>query len=232
MHVILVARSGERLQAVADEVRAGGGEATVVEADLTAPGAASALHEQTRRDGFDLDLLINNAGFGTYGPFVGIDTGHEAELIDLNIGALTELCHRFLPDMVARGRGKVLNIASTAAFQPTPFMATYGASKAYVLNLSIALNEELRGTGVSVCCLCPGATRTEFFDRAGMRNTRLQQARLQSPEAVVATGLWALDRKKAVAVSGWANKVLVQASRFAPRVLAARIAAALIQQAG
>jgi len=217
--LVLVARRRDRLDALAAEI---GGEVHVFAADLAPPGAAASLIAQLEAEGLSVDTLINNAGFGLSGRFADLPPERQLEMIDLNVRALTELAHLVLPGMRERGAGAILNIASTAAFQPGPGMAVYFATKAYVLSFSEALHQELKGTGIRVSALCPGPTATEFGEVA--RFGRPGPARLSADAAsVVAAGLEGLDRGRAVVVPGLANKVSAQASRFLPRASMRRI---------
>ncbi len=165
--LVLAARREDRLRAVAEQAKGlGSPRAEVISSDLGKPGAAQALYRQIGERGLEIDYLVNNAGFGTHGQFQHLPLEREIEEIDLNVSALVALTRLFLAAMVERKRGTVVNVASTAAFQPVPYMATYGATKAFVLSFSEALSVELRGTGVTVTALCPGPTRTEFQDVA------------------------------------------------------------------
>jgi len=222
--VVLVARREERLTRIADELENEFGvTAHVIAADLAATDGARRLYEAVRERGIEIEYLINNAGFGTFGPFVETEVEETMDLVRLNIGALTELSALFLPPMVRRHSGRVLNVASAAAFQPGPLMATYYASKAYVLHLSEALNEELEGTGVSVTALCPGPVRTEFQEVAGMETSGLVlNKRLISVERVAEEGYEAMMRGKAMVVPGLATKLLAFGVRFAPRRFVAK----------
>ena len=172
-------------------------------------------------------LLINNSGFGSYGPFPEPDLAHQLGMIDVNVRALVELTARLLPALRARG-GVVVNIASTAAFQPTAWMATYGATKAFVLHWSLALNEELRGSGVRVLAVCPGPTATNFFKAAGLGEAPLPGGMGETCEDVVLTSLRALAAGKSLVVSGARNRLLAALSSKLPKPLAARIAAKVI----
>lgn len=226
--VILVARRGDRLTALAADLAGRHAiRAETIAADLAAPGAAAALVAEIERRGLVVDTLINNAGFGARGAFAELDGTMQAGMIDLNCRALVELTRAVLPGMIARGRGGILNIASTAAFQPGPWMAVYYASKAFVLSFSEALHEEMRGQGVKVAALCPGATRTEFAEVAAMGDTALFRRFAGEADAVVRDGLAALDGNAAVKVSGWRNAAMAEAIRFTPRFLARRIAGSL-----
>ena len=221
--LVLAARRKDRLESLAAEL----GNARSVEIDLSRPGAADALIEDIRSAGERVDLLVNNAGFGLHGRFSKADPDRLREMIDLNCGALTELCRAVLPDMVERKSGAILNVASTAAFQPGPGMAVYFATKAFVLSLSEALHEEVRGSGVKVVALCPGPTRTEFGEVAGFKgNGAFDRWSMDSGE-VVRFGLEALDDNKAVAVPGLLNKAGALSTRFVPRSLLRKIAGAI-----
>ena len=169
-------------------------------------------------------LLINNSGFGAYGRFPEPNLGHQLELIDVNIRALVDLTGRFLPLLKARG-GAIINVASTAAFQPTPFMATYGASKAFVLHWSLALNEELRGSGVSALAVCPGPTTTDFSKRAGLQSGSVSPALSMTCEQVVMASLRALAAGRSQVVTGWKNKAMTFVTAKLPKPLVARAAA-------
>jgi hypothetical protein len=219
--VILVARRRGRLEALAAEL---GGKAHVFEADLSEPGAADALFREVESRGLFLETLINNAGFGLAGRFAALPAPRQLEMIDLNVRAPTELCRLALPPMLARRRGFILNVASTAAFQAGPNMAVYYATKAFVLSLTEALHQEAKGSGVHVTALCPGPTATEFFEVAGAGNGRLAKMAVE-PLGVVRAGLAGLARNRAIVVPGAANKIGAQASRFLPRAALRRIVA-------
>ena len=225
--LVLAGRDEARLKAVAHQV---GGNAEVVVGDLGTDAGIEAL--VTHLDGREIDVLVNNAGFGTYGPFAEIDAGREHELVAVNVDALVRLTHAVLPGMLARGRGGILNVASTIAFQPGPYQATYGASKAFVLSLSQALWAETRGTGVTVTALCPGPTRTGFVDALGsdVSHTAIYR-HLAAPEPVVAAGLRALDRGQAVVVPGWRNRVTSTFGRLIPGSLSALVTGRMLQPA-
>ncbi len=225
--LILVARRSERLAALATELAAKHGiRSEVIAADLTAADAAATLMAEIARRGLSVDILINNAGFGARGDFAELDGAMQLRMIDLNCRTLVALCHAVLPAMIERTSGGILNIASTAAFQPGPWMAVYYASKAFVLSFSEALHEEVKARGVRVAALCPGATRTEFGDVADMSSSALFKF-AGEPGQVVRDGMRALDGNQAVRVSGLANAVLAGSIRFTPRFLARRIAGSL-----
>jgi hypothetical protein len=215
----LVARRRDRLEALKAEL---GGDIHIFAADLSLPGAAQSLVAEVAAEGLTVGTLINNAGFGLAGKFAGLALDRQREMIDLNCAVLTELCHLVLPAMRERGQGAILNIASTAAFQPGPNMAVYYATKAYVLSFTEALHHELQDSGIRVCALCPGPTVSEFSDVADSHSPTLE--RMKMPAApVVRAGLAGLDANKAVVIPGFRNKVGAQASRFLTRAAMRRI---------
>jgi short-subunit dehydrogenase len=232
LSLVLAGRDHARLTAVAQRVgqTAPDIDVELVVGDLGTDDGIDAL--VTHLDARVIDVLVNNAGFGTYGPFSELDAGREHQLLAVNVDALVRLTHAVLPGMLARGGGGILNVASTIAFQPGPYQATYGASKAFVLSLSQALWAETRGTGVSVTALCPGATRTGFVDALGsdVSHTAIYR-RLAAPEPVVAAGLRALDRGRAVVVSGWRNRVMSMGARLSPGWLSALVAKRMLRPA-
>ena len=223
--VVLLARSAGKLSALAVElVRAHGVQAHVIAQDLADPSAPEAIVRDLAARGLTIDILINNAGFGTYGLFAETSAAEEARLIQVNIAALTMLTKLLLPPMLQRRRGRIMNVASTAAFQPGPLMAVYYASKAYVLSFSEALSNETAGTGVTITCLCPGPTRTEFQERARMEQSRLLSTLRVAPAADVArAGFDGMMAGQAIVVPGLANKIGVQAIRVTPRALVRRL---------
>jgi hypothetical protein len=227
--LVLLARSAPKLQTLADELsRAHQISATVLSVDLSAPGAADEVARTLAERRLAIDVLINNAGFGTHGEFAREDPAEQSRMLQVNVVALTMLTRLLLPAMIERRRGRVLNVASTAAFQPGPLMAVYYASKAYVLSLSLALSEETTGTGVTVTCLCPGPTRTGFQDRAQMGKSRLfSVTSLMSSADVARAGYDAMMNGRALIVPGVANRIGAQSMRFVPRRIAAKIAGAL-----
>jgi short-subunit dehydrogenase len=221
--LVLVARRKERLEQLASEL----GNARAVAIDLSKTGAAAKLMADIAAAGETVDLLVNNAGFGLIGRFAEREPERLREMIDLNCGALSELCRAVAPAMVERRSGRILNVASTAAFQPGPKMAVYFATKAFVLSLTEALHEELKPHGIAVSCLCPGPTRTEFGDVAGFGGNGLFDRVAMDAPAVVEAGLAGLDRNRAVVVTGWLNKLGAASTRFAPRSVVRRIAGAI-----
>ena len=221
--LVLVARRRDKLEALAKEL----GNARAVTMDLGQPGAAEALIADLAAHGEHADTLINNAGFGLWGKFTSLDGPRQRAMIDLNCGTLVELTHAVLPGMIERGKGAILNVASTAAFQPGPGMAVYFATKAFVLSFSEALHEEVGKAGVRVTALCPGPTKTEFGDVAGFKANGAFDKISARPENVVAMGLKALDKGRAVAIPGLANKAGAQAHRIVPRWLLRKVTAAI-----
>jgi short-subunit dehydrogenase len=215
----LAARRRDRMEALAREI---GGKVHIFEADLAREGSAASLIAELEAEGLEVGTLINNAGFGLAGKFADRPLPRLSEMIDLNSRTLVELCHLVLPGMRERGAGAILNVASTAAFQPGPNMAVYYATKAFVLSFTEALHHELKGSGIKVSALCPGPTESEFGEVAQSRSPTLE--RMKGPaDAVVRAGLRGLDRNKAVVIPGLANKVTAQASRFLPRASMRRI---------
>ena len=221
--LVLAARRKERLDALAKEL----GNARAVAVDLSKSNAAARLMTDVQANGETVDLLVNNAGFGLIGRFAEVDAKRERQMIDLNVGALTDLCRAVAPGMIERGSGAILNVASTAAFQPGPKMAVYFATKAFVLSLSEALHEELKPHGIRVSCLCPGPTRTEFGDVAGFGGNGLFDRVAMTADKVVEIGMKGLDSNRAVVVAGWLNKVGAASTRFAPRPVVRKIAGSI-----
>jgi short-subunit dehydrogenase len=218
--LVLAARRKERLDVLAAEL----GNARAIAIDLSQPDAATRLMADLAAHGETVDLLVNNAGFGLAGQFASLDGGRQREMIDLNCGVLTELAHAVLPGMIERGSGGILNVASTAAFQPGPGMAVYFATKAFVLSFSEALHDEMKPKGINVSCLCPGPTSTEFRSVSGFDpKGRLAKLSADAP-SVVRAGLKGLEANKAVVVPGLSNKVISQANRLLPRAVMRRAA--------
>lgn len=221
--LVLVARRADRLQSLAHEL----GNARAVAIDLSSDGGVARIAENLEANGEVVDLLINNAGFGLIGQFAALNAKRQREMIDLNVGAVTELCRAFAPGMIERKSGGILNVASTAAFQPGPKMAVYFATKAFVLSLSEALHEELMPHGVRVTCLCPGPTRTEFGDVAGFGGNAMYDKVVMEASEVVKAGLEGLERNRAVVIPGLINKAGATSTRFAPRFIVRKIAGAI-----
>ena len=221
--LVLAARRKERLDALATDL----GKARVVAIDLSKVNAAAKLMANLEANGEKVDLLINNAGFGLIGRFAKLDAKRQRQMIDLNVGALTDLCRAVAPAMIERKSGGIVNVASTAAFQPGPKMAVYFATKAFVLSFSEALHEELKPHGVTVTCLCPGPTRTEFGEVAGFGGNSMFDRVAMEPPEVVEAGLAGLDKNHAVVVPGILNKAVAASTRFAPRPVVRKIAGAI-----
>ena len=218
--LVLTARGERRLAATAEEIAARHGVAVrTIAKDLSLPGAAEALYQDLGTAQHSPDVLVNNAGFGLYGTFASLDLAAQRDIIQVNVTALTELTRLISPDMRARGTGRILNVASTAAFVPGPLMAVYYATKAYVLHFSEALGEELRGSGVSVTALCPGLTATGFQATAGLEGVRLFKLGMMDAAEVAHYGYRAMMQGRAIAVPGIKNRIGAHASRFLPRAL-------------
>jgi hypothetical protein len=225
-NLVVTARRGDRLEALARDLRSAFGvEVTVLVRDLGTPGAAAELFEATEGEGRRIDVLVNNAGFGTQGRFASIPWEKTAEQLQLNVVTLTELTRRFVEPMLARGCGWILNIGSIGSYAPAPRYATYAAGKAYVRNFTEAVAAELAGTQVRVCCLCPGATRTSFFDVAGQTLPPAAMRLMMSPERCARIGLTALFGGRRNIVAGWTNALAVWVLRFMPRRLVVWVAA-------
>jgi short-subunit dehydrogenase len=228
---LLVARSTKKLNALARELRAEFGvHAIALAADLAQPGTAASLAARVKRRRLAIDVLVNNAGVLENGRFAWIPARRHQELIDLNVSALTALVAQFLPPMIRRRRGRILNVASIAAFQPVPMLACYAATKAYVLSLTEALAEELRDSGVTVTALCPGITATDMLTKAARSNSRLDalpRFLVGDVDAVAAAGYRACMNGDVIAVPGEVNWATVFAARSAPKWLVRRIAGAV-----
>jgi uncharacterized protein len=233
MSLVLTGRNAARLDEAAREIRGAAPRVTVetVVADLAGPSGVSALLDHVA--GRPIEVLVNNAGFGSYGPFAEADAEREADEVAVDVVAVVALARAFLPGMLARGSGGILNVASAIAFQPAPYQAVYGASKAFVLSFSEALWAEARAAGVAVTALCPGPTRTGFVDALGADvGHTLIYRRLADPEPVVEAGLRALDEGRAVVIPGLKNKVVAMSGRFLPREWLNRVSARLFRPAG
>jgi short-subunit dehydrogenase len=226
--VVLVARDLARLEALAKELEAGGANTEVLAADLTDEGQLATVEARVRM----VDLLVNNAGFGSFGPFHTLDVDTELRQINLNVMALVRLTHAAAAAMVERGSGGILNMSSLAGFQPGPSNATYGATKAFVTSFTEALHEELRGTGVRVTVLCPGFTHTEFQERANAPASDVPGFMWQEAPEVARAGLDGLERNKAVVIPGAVNKVMGNLSAITPHVITRRVGGAVLKRAG
>lgn len=216
--LVLVARRKVAMEKLAEELRKlGSPGVTVIVKDLSLLEAPDQLFAETQKAGIHVDVLVNNAGFGGNGAFAKTNLDDELDMMQLNMVALTHLTKLYLPAMLARKHGKIVNIASTAAFQPGPFMAVYYATKAYVLSFSEAIYEELSGTGVTVTCVCPGATHTEFAKRARMEGSKLFKARAMEAGKVAAMAYKGIQRGKPLVITGFANWLGTQLVRIGPR---------------
>ncbi len=224
--LVLVARRANKLEQLAAELKGEHGiEVQVLAADLSVLSNCDQIYGQLKETGIEVEYLLNNAGFGDYGSFADGDGERQMQMIQLNVAALTRLTRLYVPDMQAQRKGYVLNVASTAAFQPGPMLAVYFASKAYVLHFSEAIANELQGTGVSVTALCPGATQSEFAQVANAERSLLFNFRkLPTSAAVARYGYRAMIKKRRVAVHGLFNKLLSQSVRLSPRRLTTAIA--------
>jgi uncharacterized protein len=221
----LTARRQDRLQSVAAEAQRRGAPAvSIFTTDLSQRTAPEQLHHDVAAAGLKIEMLINNAGFGTRGRFDGLPLERELEELDLNINALVALTRLFVPDMVAAHRGTIINVASAAGFQAVPYMATYGATKAFVVSFSLALHYELKEAGINVLALCPGATRTEFQDIAKNGDT-MPNFLYMNAETVVAQALRAARKNRPIRINGTLNGVMTEVQRAVPRRLVAQVAA-------
>ncbi len=233
--LVLVARNRETLNKLAEEFKSETGTTTIVIAkDLSNPSAPLEIYQELQREAIQVDVLVNCAGFGASGLFSEIDLQRQLDMIQVNVAALTQLTRLFLKDMLTRRTGKILNVASTAGFQPGPLMAVYYATKAYVLSFSEALAEEVRGSGVTVSVLCPGPTRTGFQDKSGLKESRLFRSRLvgtQDAATVARAGYEGLMKNTTVIVPGARNRFLIFGIRFVPRRLLTRVVKRLNENA-
>ena len=230
--LILVARTADDLNTHAEKITAHHGTPVeVIVADLATEGATEAIKAETDRRGLTVDLLINNAGFGSHGHFETLPLEKERAMIAVNIAAVMALTRYYLPDMIERGRGGIVNVGSTAGFQPTPYMTTYGATKAFVQSFSEGLWAEMKDNGgdVRVVCLCPGGTETNFGAVVGSERGRFENMKMESPVTVAKAGLDALETGQPYVVVGMMNYLSTLTSRFAPRGAVARIAAVLLR---
>lgn len=224
--LLLVARRMERMEQLAAELHKDHGiKAHCLSVDLNESAAAETVSEYLKKHHLHADVLINNAGFGAMGQFVDIDLQEQLRMMQVNMTALVHLTGLILPGMISRGKGRVMNVASTAAFQPGPRMAMYYATKAFVLSFSEAVHHEIRKTGVTVTCLCPGPTPTEFQQAAKMEKTRMFNSRMMIDSATVArVGYQAMKKGKRLVIPGNLTKVLAFSTRLAPRSLVLKVA--------
>jgi short-subunit dehydrogenase len=222
--LILVSRKRDKLEARGRDIAAKFGvDVVCVPEDLTDPQGARRLHEAVVGRGLDVHVLVNNAGVGVYGKFATTDLDAELKMIQLNSTSVVELTKRFLPGMIERRSGRILNVASTAAFVPGPWMSIYYATKAFVLSFSLAIDYELKPHGITVTTLCPGPTESEFKVRAGSQRSRLFEAFVMDAPRVAREGYDAMMKGKAVAIPGLRNKLIPVAARLAPRPLIAEL---------
>lgn len=220
-NLVLVSRNQNRLNILKHKLSNHFGvKVEIIIADLAEKDVAEKIYEQVEAKGIEIDILINNAGFGDFHTYYNCDWEKQYEMIQVNIVALMQLTRLFAEQMVKHKKGRILNMASAASFQPGPLYASYYASKAFVLSFTEAIAEELKGTGVHAMALCPGPTRTNFVDRADAEQSRLFKVlKVADPKKVVAYGYYCMMRNKVVAVSGIQNKLLVLASKFSPKCL-------------
>lgn len=223
-NVILVARSEGKLRELAQQLsQRYGVQAHVIAQDLSLPDAAQRLYDAVQAQRLRVDILVNNAGFANYGMFHSLPLANQLEMIQLNVTTLVALTHLFAQDMVARRSGRILNVASTAAFQPGPLMAIYYATKAFVLHFSEAIHNELSPQGITVTALCPGPTESEFQARAAMQDARMVQSGMMSSQAVAEQGYQALMRGTSSYIPGWRNRFLAFTVRLSPRDMVTRL---------
>lgn len=227
-HVVLAARSKSKLESLASELqKAYGIKAEVIVADLAKEGAPSELYQQCQRLNVEIELLINNAGFATHGLFEQVSGERQHEEVMLNVAAVVDMTHLFLPNMLLKGSGSVINVASTAGFQPLPYMAVYGATKAFVLSFTQALWWENRDRGIKFFALCPGSTDTDFFNVVGTEEASV--GKKDTPEKVVEVALRALEEGKLFVVPGMQNYVGAQLSRFITRKQGLRLVGSMLR---
>jgi len=229
-HLILVARREDRLQALAADLRAKHTiEVEVIALDLGQPDAAQTLYDRLKKTSLSVDILVNNAGFGIFGDFTGQDWARNREMLALNIVTLTQLTHLYVKDMLARNHGYILNVSSIGGYSPTPGYSTYSATKSYVLDFSDALAYELHGTGVSVTCVSPGVTQTEFLEVSGQKPTFFQRMSMMTSEAVVKQAIDAMLKRRRSFVTGTLNALMIWSLRFTPRFLQVRVAGQMMK---
>ncbi|HML09956.1 MAG TPA: SDR family oxidoreductase [Stellaceae bacterium] len=228
--LVLSARRLAPMETLAEDLRALGASTTVIVADLAVPGSATKLVAELNTREIEIEVLVNNAGLGAMGRFERIEAARNAEMLQVNVVALTELTQALLPKMLARRRGKIMLVASTASFLPCPNMAVYGATKAFVRSFGEALAEELKGSGVTINVLCPGTTATEFFSVAGGTLSGVQMQRMMSAEAVAKIAYAGLARGERVTVAGLTNRILAFAATHTPHFLTLPAAARMMAQ--
>jgi uncharacterized protein len=230
--LVITARNQAELERIARELQAEhGNHVHVIPADLTVPDAPQQIFAEIKRRRLPVDILINNAGFGSYGAFAESDPKTSLDMVEVNIAALTALTRLALPEMIARKRGRIMNVASTAGFQPGPLMAVYYATKAYVIMFSEAIANELKGSGVSITCFCPGATATNFAGRANMEESRLFKMGAMKSKDVARAGYKGMMAGKGLVIPGLLNKTIAMSVRFSPRKLVTAISRSLQEKA-
>jgi short-subunit dehydrogenase len=227
--LVLVARDNKRLLEIKRELSASGITVTVISKDLAVRDAPKEIYDELEKKKIDIDVLVNNAGFGGLGFFSETDIGKETDMITVNITALTQMTKLFLKGMVKKKHGKILNVASVAAFLPGPLMAVYYATKSYVLSFSEALANEVKDKGITVTVLCPGPTRTKFFSRASFKNTTVLTSMMMDAEKVAGIGYDGLMKGKLVVIPGFLNNLQIFFIRFIPRGLLAKIARKMVE---
>jgi len=229
--LILVSRSIERLKAVKDRLSLRfSAKIDLFPADLSLPGSADGLVDAVRKAGLAVDVLVNNAGYGVYGRFIDEPLPPQLGMIELHIASPTRLIYAFLPGMVRNGRGGVLNVASTAGFQPLANQNVYSATKSYLIHFTEALAEEVSRSGVRVTCFCPGPTETPFFDNPHMKTRTPGALARMSAEEVARTGFNAFKKGKVLEIPGWNNKGMVIGVKFSPRFITRKVAAKIIER--
>jgi uncharacterized protein len=227
-NLVLTARRKDRLESLATRLRAAHGvKIEVFPADLSNPAAPQQIRTFTQAKSLEIELLINNAGFGSYGPFHKADIRRHLEMVQVNCSAVMHLTHLYLPDMVARGHGDILIVASVAGFQAVPYVSAYAATKAFDLRFAEGIAEEVRRHGINVCALCPGSTTTEFREVAGQPERTFSSA--ETAEKVAQVGLRALAAGKSSVISGFKNNINIEGQRLVPRRLVCRVAASMFE---
>jgi short-subunit dehydrogenase len=230
--LIITSRNQAELEKIAKELQtAHGNYVHVIPADLAQPEAPQQIFAEIERRGLPVDILINNAGFGSYGAFAGSDLRTSLDMVEVNIAALTSLTRLALPGMIQRKRGRIMNVASTAGFQPGPLMAVYYATKAYVIMFSEAIANKLKASGITVTCLCPGATATNFAGRANMEESRLFKLGAMKSRDVAVAGYKGMMAGKGLVIPGVLNKTVAMSVRFSPRKLVTAISRSLQEKA-
>ncbi|MFC2074834.1 SDR family NAD(P)-dependent oxidoreductase [Bdellovibrionota bacterium] len=230
--LVMVARTEGKLNEMAKELSAAHKvNVKVIAKDLILPSSPQEIFDELKAENISIDILVNNAGVGTFGRFWETDLKTQLDMIQINISALTHLTGLFLPDMIERGKGKILNVGSTAGFQPGPLMAVYYATKSYVLLFSEALANELKRTGITVTTLCPGPVKTEFQRRAKLeKNVFLLKGKIFEPDTIAEAGYKGLMKGKSIVIPGLMFKAPIQMSRFFPRKLITKVSGLLLKQ--